>query len=303
LLSLRLGVFHLAMDPRRHDKKAAQRAHQDAQRALRSSAHCLSIREATETMVRTNSDVLSPLNGEANSVEELTSRLMAKVDAAKQSRIENVMRRGTPVTHGAPGKKTAPPRLGPIQLSVNVAEDDDEEDDGDELCIIAPTGPTSLSDSLSNSRNLSPYNAECSQSSSTPVLELRSDDDDVADAVAKDKAVVESIRKRHEIRRLQLRHESLSPITSARGFAPPPADAPLLPMVQGPLTKSPLLRVATQLINTTSVSLNLQRQKSASFTDKLSAICKDGEAARIVRLNSYDHAASKTTVTFTAHRT
>jgi hypothetical protein len=309
------------------ETRAAHRAHQDSQRILRTTAP-LSLREATETITRQASDVTgADTPNEAHSVQDLTSRLLAKVDEAKRGRIDAVMRRAqtsaavASAAASASGKKGPSAGVGPFRLDIRV--EGGENSDEEELCIVPESVAANSSGVSPNStsffQRLSPLSG-ASGSQSTDMRPTAPDgvsqgansaDVDDADEIAKEKALVETIKRRQEIRRMNAHSlameragsNSVSPTDAGRAFPPPPPNAPLLPGVS-PLAvpRTALVSLVPGSLVSPSASVTIQRQKTASFTERLSAICKDGDAQRLARLNSYDNATSKTTVTFTSHR-
>lgn len=330
------------MNPRRQGgSRAAAKAHQEAQRALRGTATTLSLREATETFTLQqhaggNGDGAGSngTHGAASDVNDLTNRLMAKVEEAKNTRIDILMRRASTVAatsiSATAGKRTTPGQSAqqqPFRLDIKVLQEEEEE----ELCVLMPDqggpSPTAHGDSSTGlagpagSRQLSP---EWSQSSggnapgtTAGAGEVSPVEDTAVDA-ERERQMVENIRKRHEMRRMrsvldkEARSKSTSPTSLVASFPPPPLDAPLLPpgvTFGGPPLQrsSPLLAplptglgVNSGTVTATS-SLSLQRTKSADFTNRLSAVLKQGDAERIVKANSFQAATSKSAaVTFAA---
>ena len=352
------------MNPRRQESRGAQKAHQEAQRALRGSAATLSLREATEAtmLARQASDAglsqggLSqpgtPLNTNTNTgagsadVHDLTQRLMAKVDAAKRNRVDAVIRRHGAVINSAPpaasaGKKTAPPtsglasRVGPIRLDIRLDDAADGDDDAEELCILPTTAkgaaaevPARSESSQASTPHAGGITPACSSPSASRHDGHRSEEEAAA-AAEKDRQLLDNIRRRHEMRRLRTatgklpsgeghsllgagKERSLSPTDSLRSFPPPPPDAPTMAspsttsgapgLPASGFPRSPLLSAPPVLLNTSaSLSMSnvtLQRAKTTDFTNRISAVCKDGDAEKIARLNSFDNATSRSTATF-----
>lgn len=282
------------MNPKRAaalPKDASRAAFQDAQRLLRNNTASTSIKEATETMTRQLSGVAGaepPNSPIMLSVQELTQRLVAKVGEAKQQRIENVMRRST-TTVTSTGKKGP---TGPFKLDIKV---DVGGDDEDELCVLSTDAgdqPTekSVSPYSGDSRVLSSPAAEHSQGSGRSEKAASPVEED-------DAAMLEKLKRKHEIRRMNrsaASEKSVSP-DSSRGFGPPPADAPLLPT----FPKSPLVTAPPAGFLNPVLSASLLR----SATQRLPVVnVPQSDVEKLMRHNSYDNSASKTTVTFTSHK-